>query len=182
MGEPAGPDVPVILLTPQGRQFSQALAQDLAEKARFILICGHYEGVDERVREHLVSDEISIGDFVLTGGELPAMVVVDAVVRLLPGALGAEDGAWTDSYAQGLLEHPHYTRPAEYRGWRVPDVLLSGHHAEVEGWRRRQSIIRTAKRRPDLLDGVELTEDERSALKEMGIEVDGLRRLREREE
>jgi tRNA (guanine37-N1)-methyltransferase len=155
---------PVILLTPQGRPFSQLIAQELVQKERFILVCGRYEGVDERVRSHLVSDEISIGDYVLTGGELAAMVVVDAVTRLIPGVLGAEGAASCDSYATGLLEGPHYTRPESYRGWSVPEVLLSGHAANVSRWRREQALSRTWQRRPDLLRSVELSEEDKQYL------------------
>jgi tRNA (guanine37-N1)-methyltransferase len=145
-------ELPVILLTPQGRLFSQQIAQELSTYSRLILICGRYEGVDERVREHLVTDEISIGDYVLSGGELAAMVVVDAVVRLLPGVLGSEASLVDDSHVAGLLEYPQYTRPVEYRGWSVPEVLLSGDHAQIAKWRREQSIQRTSERRPELLD------------------------------
>lgn len=155
---------PVILLSPQGRVLTQAIAQELAGHTRFMLICGRYEGVDERVREHLVTDEISIGDYVLSGGELAAMVVVDAVVRLLPGALGYEHSAAEDSHATGLLEGPHYTRPPDFRGWAVPEILLSGHHARVAAWRREQAIRRTIERRPDLLETAPLTEKERAWL------------------
>jgi tRNA (guanine37-N1)-methyltransferase len=144
--------LPVILLTPQGRLFSQQIAQELSTHGHLILICGRYEGVDERVREHLVTDEISIGDYVLSGGELAAMVVVDAVVRLLPGVLGSEASLVDDSHVDGLLEYPQYTRPVEYRGWSVPEVLLSGKHAQIAKWRREQSIQRTSERRPELLD------------------------------
>ncbi len=154
-------EVPVVLLSPQGRLFTQKVAREFAAYDRMILICGHYEGVDERVCEHLVTDEISIGDYVLTGGELPAMVVIDAVVRLIPGVLGAKESAFEDSHTGGLLEYPQYTRPASFRGWEVPEVLLSGHHAEIARWRRRQSIIRTFKRRPDLLAKADLTAEER---------------------
>ncbi len=157
----AEPEVPVILLTPQGRPFNQQVAEELATRARILLVCGHYEGVDERVREHLITDEISIGDYVLTGGELAAMVVVDAVVRHLPGALGSEDSVKDDSHADGLLEHPQYTRPQSFRGWDVPPVLLSGNHAEIAKWRRQQAILRTLARRPDLLDKAQLSEEER---------------------
>jgi tRNA (guanine37-N1)-methyltransferase len=157
-----GPDPkssgPIILMDPQGRMFTQRVAEELAQLPRVTLICGHYEGVDERVREHLVTDELSVGDYVLTGGELPAMVTVDAVARLLPGVLGNPVGAVQDSIASGLLEGPQYTRPAEFRGWGVPDVLLSGHHAEVARWRRRQALRRTRQRRPDLLARAELSE------------------------
>ena len=145
-------ELPVILLTPQGRLFSQQIAQELSAYSHLIFICGHYEGVDERVREHLVTDEISIGDYVLSGGELAAMVVVDAVVRLLPGVLGSEASLVDDSHVAGLLEYPQYTRPVEYRGWSVPEVLLSGNHAQIAKWRREQAIRRTQERRPELLD------------------------------
>jgi len=155
---------PVILLTPQGRLFGRAVAEDLATHDEMILICGRYEGVDERVREHLVTDELSIGDYVLSGGELAAMVVVDAVVRQLPGALGAEGAVGEDSHANGLLEYPQYTRPRAFRGWEVPEVLLSGNHAEIEKWRKEQSILRTFKRRPDLLERVDLAPDKRMIL------------------
>ena len=140
-----------ILLSPQGEVFSQRLAHELAQLPSLLLVCGHYEGVDERVREHAADQEISIGDYVLSGGELPAMVVADAVVRLLPGALGSPESAADESHAEGLLEYPHYTRPADFRGWTVPDVLLSGNHATIAAWRRAQSLARTAARRPDLL-------------------------------
>lgn len=150
----------IVLLTPQGRRFTQAVAQELSAVGRLALICGHYEGVDERVREHLATDEITIGDYVLTGGELPAMVIVDAVTRLLPGALGHPTAAESDSYATGLLEYPQYTRPYDFRGWTVPDILLSGHHGEVEKWRRRQALRRTWERRPDLLAPAELTAED----------------------
>lgn len=142
--------MPVILLTPQGRLFSQQIAQELSQHSQLIFICGHYEGVDERVREHLATDEISIGDYVLTGGEVPAMVVMDAVLRLLPGVLGSEDSPWDDSHTAGLLEYPQYTRPAVFRGHRVPEVLLSGNHAEIERWRRERSQEKTQKFRPEL--------------------------------
>jgi tRNA (guanine37-N1)-methyltransferase len=140
-----------VLLSPAGRVFSQRVAAELAEKEHLVLICGHYEGVDERVVEHLVDDEISIGDYVLTGGELAAMVVIDALARLLPGVLGHEESASDESHSQGVLEYPQYTRPPEFRGWPVPDRLLSGHHAEIAKWRRRQALERTATRRPDLM-------------------------------
>jgi len=159
-------DAPVILLTPQGRLFTQTLAQELACRPYLMLICGHYEGLDERVCEHLATDQISIGDYVLSGGELPAMVVADAVVRLIPGVLGSEDSAGNDSYSDGLLEYPQYTRPPSYRDWSVPSVLLSGNHGEVAQWRRRQAIIRTAKRRPDLLEKVNICDEERKWISE----------------
>lgn len=155
------PACPVIMLTPQGRVFDQRVADELSRHAHIALICGRYEGIDERIREHLVSDEISIGDYVLTGGELPALLVVDAVARLLPGVLGDPTGAEDDSHASGLLEYPHYTRPPEFRGWEVPEVLLSGDHAKIEKWRREQSLLRTLTKRPDLLEKAELSEKDR---------------------
>jgi tRNA (guanine37-N1)-methyltransferase len=155
---------PVILLTPQGRLFNQKVAEDLAREERLTVICGHYEGVDERVHEHLATDEISIGDYVLSGGELAAMVLVDSVVRQIPGVLGSPLAAADDSFAQGLLEYPQYTRPAEFRGLEVPEVLLSGDHGEIARWRRRQSLLRTARHRPDLLARADLTEEERQWL------------------
>jgi tRNA (guanine37-N1)-methyltransferase len=139
-----------VLLTPQGELFNQRLAGELASRPSLLLVCGHYEGVDERVREHAVDHEISIGDYVLSGGEIPAMVVTDAVVRLLPGALGSAESALDESHSSGLLEYPHYTRPAEFRGWRVPDVLLGGNHAVIAKWRHEQRLARTRERRPDL--------------------------------
>jgi tRNA (guanine37-N1)-methyltransferase len=142
---------PIILMSPQGRPFSQTIAQELAQHERIVLLCGRYEGVDERVRQHLVTDEISIGDYVLTGGELAAMVVVDAVTRLLPHVLGAEGAAEMDSHATGLLEGPHYTRPEQFRDWAVPEVLRSGHAAHIARWRRQESLRRTWQRRPDML-------------------------------
>jgi tRNA (guanine37-N1)-methyltransferase len=158
------PECPLILLDPQGRLLTQQVAQELALQPRLALLSGRYEGIDERVRQHLVTDEISIGDYVLTGGELPALVLIDAVARLIPGALGDPDGAWDDSHASGLLEYPHYTRPAEYRGWRVPEVLVSGDHARIARWRREQSLLRTLQRRPDLLEKAELSEADRKFL------------------
>jgi tRNA (guanine37-N1)-methyltransferase len=161
---------PVILLTPQGRVFNQNIASELAANEGLIFICGHYEGVDERVREHLATDEISIGDYVLTGGELAAMVVIDAIVRHLPGVLGAEEAALDDSHASGLLEYPQYTRPPTYRGWETPPVLLSGNHAEIAKWRREQSIMRTLKRRPDLLEKANLSPKERGLISQSVME------------
>ena len=155
---------PIVLLTPQGRLFDQEVAVELARQDRLIVICGHYEGVDARVHEHLATDEISIGDYVLSGGELAAMVVVDAVVRQIPGALGSPLSSADDSFAQGLLEHPQYTRPAEFRGMSVPEVLLSGNHGEIACWRRQQGLLRTGRRRPDLLARAELTEEEKQWL------------------
>ncbi|HJR80764.1 MAG TPA: tRNA (guanosine(37)-N1)-methyltransferase TrmD [Anaerolineales bacterium] len=151
------PSVPVILLTPQGRVFTQRVAEELSRHERIALLCGRYEGVDERIREHLVTDEISVGDYVLTGGELPALLVIDVVSRLLPGVLGDPTGAEDDSHSMGLLEYPHYTRPPEYRGWKVPEVLLSGDHAKIETWRREQALMRTFKKRPDMIEKAELS-------------------------
>ena len=146
------PSVSVALLSPQGRLFSQTIAGEYSEAGRLVLVCGRYEGVDERVVEHLITDELSIGDYVLSGGEIPAMVVVDAVTRLIPGALGCAQSAERESFSGGLLDHPQYTRPADYRGLKAPEVLLSGNHAEIECWRRRKSIEKTLRRRPDLID------------------------------
>lgn len=164
-----GPEAgcPVILLTPQGRVFNQKIAMELVKQSRLALICGRYEGVDERIREHLVTDEISIGDYVLTGGELPALILIDAISRQIPGVLGDPDGAMDDSHAAGLLEYPHYTRPPEYRGWGVPEILLSGDHAKIYKWRREQSLRRTLKRRPDLLENAPLNESDRKSLKKI---------------
>jgi tRNA (guanine37-N1)-methyltransferase len=159
--------IPVILLTPQGRVFNQKIAQELVRQPRLALICGRYEGVDERIREHLVTDEISIGDYVLTGGELPALVLIDAISRLISGVLGDPDGAMDDSHSVGLLEYPHYTRPPEFRGWSVPEVLVSGDHAKIEKWRHEQSLRRTLKRRPDLLENAPLSDSDRKALKKI---------------
>ena len=159
--EERGGELPIILLTPQGRVFSQEIALEVSRYSHLILICGRYEGVDERVREHLATDEISIGDYVLSGGELAAMVVVDAVVRLLPGVLGSEASPLDDSHSNGLLEYPQYTRPAVYKEWSVPEVLLSGNHAQIAKWRREQAIIRTLERRPELLDKANLNLVER---------------------
>jgi tRNA (guanine37-N1)-methyltransferase len=147
----AGNDAHVVLTTPAGRRFDQATARTLAARRHLVLICGSYEGIDERVRETLVDEELSIGDYVLTNGGLPAMVVIDAVTRLLPGALGDDASAMDESFSHGLLEYPHYTRPAEFRGLKVPEILLSGHHAEIDKWRAEQARVRTAARRPDLL-------------------------------
>ena len=147
----AGERTRVILMTPAGRTFNQAVARELAQQEHMLFICGSYEGVDERVRNGLVDEELSIGDYVLTNGGLPAMVVIDAVTRLLPGVLGDEASAQDESFSHGLLEYPHYTRPADFRGMQVPEVLLSGHHAEIEKWRRQQAELRTAERRPDMI-------------------------------
>jgi tRNA (guanine37-N1)-methyltransferase len=158
------PACSLILLTPQGRVFTQSVAQELAQHTHLGLLCGRYEGVDERVREHLATDEISIGDYVLSGGELPALALIDALTRLIPGALGDPDGAADDSHAMGLLEYPHYTRPPEFRGWSVPDILISGDHGRVDRWRREQALLRTRQRRPDLLEKAPLSEQDRKFL------------------
>jgi tRNA (guanine37-N1)-methyltransferase len=155
---------PIVLLTPQGRLFDQKVAVELARHDRLVLICGHYEGMDARVHEHLATDEISIGDYVLSGGELAAMVVVDAMVRQIPGVLGSPLSSADDSFAEDLLEYPQYTRPADFRGMNVPEVLLSGNHGEIALWRRQQSLLRTARRRPDLLVRADLTKEERQWL------------------
>ncbi len=161
---------PMILMTPQGRLFNQSIARELAQETRLTLLCGHYEGIDERVCEHLVTDQLSIGDYVLTGGELAAMVVVDAVGRLIPGVL-AEGSADEESHSHNLLEYPHYTRPPEFRGWRIPDVLLSGHHEQIARWRRKESIRRTRQRRPDLFAQLDLSsKQDKKILKELDEE------------
>ncbi|MQR96546.1 tRNA (guanosine(37)-N1)-methyltransferase TrmD [Fictibacillus phosphorivorans] len=157
----------IILLCPQGETFTQSKAEELAEEEHLIFLCGHYEGYDERVREHLVTDEISIGDYVLTGGELGAMVVIDAVGRLLPNVLGKEASHQEDSFSTGLLEHPQYTRPADFRGMKVPDVLMSGNHKNIEIWRKKESLKRTYERRPDLLEKITLTKEEEIWLNEI---------------
>ncbi len=163
---------PVILLTPQGRPFDQGKARALARLPRVALICGRYEGVDERIRTHLATEEISIGDYVVTGGELPALVVIDAISRCLPGVLGDEDAADDNSHAAGLLEYPHYTRPPEFEGLRVPEVLLSGDHPRIAAWRRRESLKRTWLRRPDLLQKAHLTHHDRAWLLDLGADLD----------
>ncbi|THE14450.1 tRNA (guanosine(37)-N1)-methyltransferase TrmD [Bacillus timonensis] len=160
----------VILLCPQGKRFNQQKAEELAKEEHLIFICGHYEGYDERIREHLSTEEISIGDFVLTGGELAAMVISDSVVRLLPGVLGNEDSPVQDSHSTGLLEHPHYTRPANFRGMSVPEVLLSGNHRHIEEWREKESFRRTIKRRPDLLENYQLSPKQEKWLEEFKID------------
>jgi len=157
----------IVLTCPQGERFTQRKAEELAQQSHLIIICGHYEGYDERIREHLVTDELSVGDYVLTGGELPALIIVDSVVRLLSGVLGNELSALTDSFTTGLLEHPHYTRPAQFRGWKVPDILLSGHHANIEKWRRKQALKRTLERRSDLLQHMELTSEDMYMLEQL---------------
>ncbi len=154
-----------VLLTPQGKMFSQQMARKLASYAGLILVCGRYEGVDERICEDLIDYEISIGDYVLTGGELAAMVIIDAVTRLIPGALGGEDAAEKDSFSNGLLEHAHYTRPGNFEGRQVPEVLLSGHHQDIERWRIESSLMRTLLKRPDLLENRELQDAESEILK-----------------
>jgi tRNA (guanine37-N1)-methyltransferase len=156
----------VILMCPQGERYTQAKAEELAKEEHLIIICGHYEGYDERIREHVVTDEISIGDYVLTGGELGAMVVIDSVVRLLPGVLGNEDSPILDSFSSGLLEHPHYTRPADFRGMKVPDELISGNHRLIEEWRERESLRRTFERRPDLLENRSLSDEQKQWIEE----------------
>lgn len=160
----------IILMCPQGQRFTQAKAEELAKEEELVFLCGHYEGYDERVREHLVTDEISIGDFILTGGELGAMTVIDSVVRLLPGVLGNGESPVLDSFSTGLLEHPHYTRPSDFNGLKVPDVLLSGNHANIEKWRREQSLYRTWSRRPDLLENIELTPAEKKLIASWELE------------
>ena len=160
----------VILMTPQGETFNQKIAAELAEKKQIIIICGRYEGVDERIREHLTDREISIGDYILTGGELSALVLIDAVSRLIPGVLGNEESTVSESFSHGLLEYPQYTRPAEYNGWGVPEVLVSGNHAEIERWRRYESLKRTYKRRPDLLEKTELSEVDKKNLQKIKAE------------
>lgn len=162
----------VIYVTPQGSVFSQSMAEEFAGEEDLIFLCGHYEGVDERILEEIVTDYVSIGDYVLTGGELPALVMMDAVSRLVPGVLNNEDSAEFESFHDNLLEHPHYTRPVEYHGRRVPDVLLSGHHGNIDRWRREQSLKRTFERRPDLLAHARLTEEDRRYLKELGYTFD----------
>lgn len=164
---------PIVLMTPVGERFSHDLALDFAKEQRIVILCGHYEGFDARVHEQLATHEISVGDYVLSGGEIPAMVVVDAVIRQIPGALGCAESAEQESFTYGLLEAPHYTRPPEYRGHKVPDILLSGHHAEVAKWRRRQNLLLTARRRPDLLAGASLSKEERAWLAEQGIDFRG---------
>ncbi|EON73272.1 tRNA (guanosine(37)-N1)-methyltransferase TrmD [Lysinibacillus sphaericus] len=163
----AGKKPRIILMCPQGERFTQKKAEELAQEEELVFLCGHYEGYDERIRQHLVTDEISIGDFVLTGGELGAMTVIDSVVRLLPGVLGQEDSHIQDSFSTGLLEHPHYTRPAEFRGMKVPDVLLSGNHAKIEQWREEQSLKRTFERRPDLFEQYPLSDKQKAYLEKL---------------
>jgi len=161
----------VILLSPQGMPLTQQMACELSRQDHLVLVCGRYEGVDERIREHLITDEISIGDYVLSGGEIPAMVVVEAVTRLIPGVLGDPGATFEDSHVEGLLEYPHYTRPATYRGWEVPEVLLSGDHALVVQWRREQALRRTFERRPELLSKARLNERDKEFLRRLGADI-----------
>ncbi|MCQ3936373.1 MAG: tRNA (guanosine(37)-N1)-methyltransferase TrmD [Chloroflexi bacterium] len=168
----SGKNIPIILLTPQGRVFNQSIARELAGYPRIALLCGRYEGIDERVREHLITDEISIGDYVLTGGELPALILIDAVSRLLPDVLGDPTGAEDDSHAMGLLEYPHYTRPPEFRGWKVPEVLLSGDHGRIEKWRREQALLRTLRKRPDMLEKADLSEADKKFVNSLKSKVE----------
>jgi len=172
MAKKRHPDAKTLLLTPQGRRFNQAVAQEIAGCPGVVLICGRYEGVDERVREHLVDDEVSIGDYVLTGGELAAMVIIDAVSRLIPGTLGSENSAQEDSFSAGLLEYPQYTRPNSFEGADVPDVLLSGNHGAVKEWRRRSSLVRTVLNRPDLLMDHPLTPDDMAYMKKLQQDIE----------
>lgn len=174
-GQSGRPPSRIVLMCPQGRPFNQEIARDMALEKNLVLICGHYEGIDERVREALVTDEISVGDYILTGGELPAMVLVDAVVRLIPGVLGEASSTEEESFVTGLLEYPHYTRPREFRGQTVPDVLLGGHHEEIRKWRRRQSLLRTLERRPELLAQVELTGEDKEILKKIFYDLKELK-------
>ena len=160
----------ILITTPQGRTFDQAFAKELALEQHLVFICGHYEGIDERVHQHMVTDEVSIGDYVLTGGELPALVMTDAVVRLIPGVVGKTASPHEDSFFHGILDYPHYTRPAEFMGWTVPDVLLSGHHAEVAKWRRHEALRRTFERRPDLLPAADLSKADLKFLAELEAE------------
>jgi len=170
--EPAS-NIPIILLTPQGRVFNQSIAQELSQHPHIVLLCGRYEGIDERIREHLVTDEISIGDYVLTGGELPALILIDAISRFLPEVLGDPTGAQDDSHAMGLLEYPHYTRPPEFRGWKIPEVLLSGAHAKIDKWRREQALLRTLKKRPDMLEKADLTKEDKKFLENLKSNAEG---------
>lgn len=165
-------EIPIILLTPQGRVFNQSIAKELSQYPRIALLCGRYEGIDERIRENLITDEISIGDYVLTGGELPALILIDAVSRLLPDVLGDPTGAEDDSHAMGLLEYPHYTRPPEFRGEKVPDVLLSGDHGKIDKWRREQALERTFRKRPDMLEKADLSEADKKFVKSLQSKVE----------
>jgi len=160
----------VVLMTPQGETFNQEIAAQLSFKKHIIIICGRYEGVDERIREHLTDREISIGDYILTGGEFSALVLIDAVSRLVPGVLGNEESTVSESFSHGLLEYPQYTRPAEYKGWKVPDVLVSGNHAQIELWKKYESLKRTYQRRPDLLEKIDLPPQEKQYLEKIKLE------------
>jgi tRNA (guanine37-N1)-methyltransferase len=164
-------DVPVIFLTPQGKTFNQKMAKDFAKKERLVLLCGHYEGIDQRVRGELVSHEISIGDFVLTGGELPAMILVDAISRMVPGVLGSDESYIEDSFYHGILDYPQYTRPQEFRGLEVPGILLSGDHGKIARWRRKEALKKTLLRRSDLLEEVELSSEDKKLLAEIREEL-----------
>lgn len=155
---------PIVMLTPQGRLLKQSVARELAASERLVLLCGRYEGIDERVRQYLATDELSIGDYVLSGGEIAAMVVVDVLTRLIPGVLGDPEATAKDSHSSGLLEHPHYTRPPDYRGYNIPEILISGHHLRIEAWKRQQALARTLARRPDLLAQASLTDADRAYL------------------
>ena len=166
------PQCPVILMSPQGSTLTFQKAMDLSQLPRLAILCGRYEGVDERVLEHLVTEEVSIGDYVLSGGELPAMILMEAITRLLPGALGDPEGASDDTFASGLLEYPHYTRPAEYQGWKVPEVLLNGNHKEINLWRRMQALKRTLLKRPDLIRTAELDKKDIKLLSELVEELE----------
>lgn len=165
-------NIPIILLTPQGRVFNQSIAKELSQYKKIALLCGRYEGIDERIRENLVTDQISIGDYVLTGGELPALILIDAVSRLLPDVLGDPTGAEDDSHAMGLLEYPHYTRPPEFRGNKVPDVLLSGDHKKIDKWRREQALLRTYQKRPDMLEKAQLTKEDKKFVESLKSKVE----------
>ncbi|MEO7717672.1 MAG: tRNA (guanosine(37)-N1)-methyltransferase TrmD [Capsulimonas sp.] len=164
-------DARIVMLTPQGKTLTQAMAHEFAQSSHLILLCGHYEGFDERVREHLATDEISIGDYVLTGGELPALVLIDAVVRLLPGVLGSEESAAGDTFSDGLLEYPQYTRPPDFRGWTIPEVLLSGNHAAIANWRRKEQFRRTQARRPDLWSAFQPSKSDLKLIKQLSEEI-----------
>lgn len=159
--------VPIVLLTPQGRSFNQSLAKEYSKQKHIALICGRYEGVDERVRQYLATDEVSVGDYVLTGGEIPGLLVIDAIARMLPGVLGDKLAATKDTHARGLLEHAHYTRPADFRGWVVPEILRSGDHARIEAWRHEDALRRTFHRRPDLLQAIELSDEDQEFLEKL---------------
>ena len=167
IAEDAGPPQAVVLVSPHGRRFSQAEAARLAGLQRVVVLCGRYEGIDDRVRENLATEELSLGDYALTGGELAALVIVDTVARLLPGVVGDEDSVAGDSFSRGILDFPHFTRPAEFREWRVPEVLVSGHHGEIRKWRKRQAIELTLQRRPELLAHAELDVEEQEILREL---------------